>query len=286
MVIIRKGVMKDCNDLLEVYQGTRWFYRRRDGGYTTVEQVKDEHRGAAFVRWGWLVAEDDGRVVGEIVFQAEKNPNGRIGVIRNLDIDVRNQKATVGTQLTRAAEDVMRKKRVVRVVATTPPAAYNYWMKVGYFARGKILEIGKPISRIPVRRTGTVKTVELEPDSRIPKSMRFSNISYPGLLAEVVGAIVDGANKGRLLEFWSDGKLVGVGATMLSAKNEATFVADVVDRGLEQADVIISRTARIGGLLRARTARTRIPKGHLVYYEGLGKWNSEDSTDIPVTRLL
>ena len=112
MVKIRQGKMKDCTDLFEVYQGTRWFYRTREGGYTTVEQIKEEHRGAAFSRWGWLVAEVKGRVVGEIVFRTEKNPiAGRIGIIRNLDIDVRHQKVMIGTKLTNAAEVVMKKKK-------------------------------------------------------------------------------------------------------------------------------------------------------------------------------
>ncbi len=111
MVTIRQGVMKDCKDLLEVYQGTRWFHRVRDGGYTTLEQVNDEHIGSAFERWGWLVAEEKGKVVGEIVFRYENNPvTGRVGIVRNLDIDVRNQKTTIGTKLTRAAEYVLRKK--------------------------------------------------------------------------------------------------------------------------------------------------------------------------------
>ncbi|MGD9396023.1 MAG: GNAT family N-acetyltransferase, partial [Candidatus Thorarchaeota archaeon] len=163
MVTIRQGVMKDCTDLLEVYQGTRWFYRSRKGGYTTVEQVKDEHRGPAFERWGWLVAEEKGKVIGEIVFRAEKNPvSGKVGIIRNLDIDVRNQKTMIGTQLTRAAEDVLRSKRVVRVVATTPPAAYNYWMKIKYFARGSIMKISISATKIPPARTPKVKTVQLK----------------------------------------------------------------------------------------------------------------------------
>jgi hypothetical protein len=286
MVMIRKGVMNDCNDLLEVYQGTRWFYRQIEGGYTTVEQVKTEHRGATFERWGWLVAEEKEKIVGEVVFRAEKNPNGRIGIIRNLDIDVRNQKSTIGTQLTRAAEDVMRKKRVVRVVATTPPAAYNYWMKVGYFARGSILDIKKPISKIPDLRSRGVKTVKVRTPSKIPKSMRFSNIAYPGLLADIVGSVVDGEAKGQLLEFTCEEKLVGVGAVLLSGKSHAQFAADVTKRGLKLADIVIAKTARAALSLKVKTAKTRIPKGQLVHYSTLGKWTTEDSTDIPVTKLL
>ena len=286
MVMIRKGVMNDCNDLLEVYQGTRWFYRQIEGGYSTVEQVKNEHRGAAFERWGWLVAEEKGRVIGEIVFRAEKSPNGKIGIIRNLDIDVRNQKATVGTQLTRAAEDVMRKKRVVRVVATTPPAAYNYWMKIGYFARGSILDIKKPLSRIPDLRTRSVRTMKVSAKPKIPKPMRFSNIAYPGLLAEIAESIVDGEAMGQLLEFTSEEKVIGVGAAVQSGKAEAQFAADVTKRGLELANVVIARTARSALSLKVKIVKTRIPKGQLGYYSSLGKWTTQDATDIPVTRLL
>ena len=131
MVIIRKGKIRDCKDLLTVYQTTRWFYRNTPDGFRTVEQIKKEHKSVGFKNWGWLVAEEKGKVVGEIVFRAEKNPiAGKIGIIRNLDIDVRQQKLDVGTKLTQAAEVAMKGKRVFRVVATTPPAAYNYWMKV------------------------------------------------------------------------------------------------------------------------------------------------------------
>ncbi|MCK5389030.1 MAG: hypothetical protein KAJ36_00975 [Candidatus Thorarchaeota archaeon] len=287
MVTIRQGMMKDCTDLLEVYQGTRWFYRTKEGGYTTVEQIREEHQGAAFVRWGWLVAEEKGRVVGEIVFRTEKNPIvGKIGIIRNLDIDVRQQKVTIGTKLTRAAEVAMKKKKVVRVIATTPPAAYNYWMKVKYFARGSISILKISLNKIPEKRTSKVKTVKIKDPRKIPKSMKFSNLAYPGSLAEMAGDVIDGRSKGNLLEFQSDGRVVGVGVVVRKDAKTASFVADVTKKGFDFADIIISRTARTAIPWKVKSIETIIPKDQVGVYTSFAKWSSELSTDIPVTRLL
>jgi predicted N-acetyltransferase YhbS len=287
MVLIRTGMVKDCTDLLEVYQGTRWFYRTIEGGYTTVEQVKEEHRGAAFERWGWLVAEDKGRVIGEIVFRIEKTPStGRIGIIRNLDVDVRNQKARIGTQLTNAAEVAMKKKKVVRVVATTPPAAYNYWMKVKYFARGSIANLSLPLNKIPEKRSNAVKLVRLTDQKKLPKSMNFSNIAYPGSLAELAGKVIDGRLAGRLLEFHSNERLVGVGVIAKSDARNASFVIDVTKKGIDYSDIIISRTAKSAAAWNAKKVDTAIPKDQLGVFTSLVKWSSELSTEIPVTKLL
>jgi hypothetical protein len=280
-------MMKDCTDLLEVYQGTRWFYRIKEGGYTTVEQVKDEHKGAAFERWGWLVAEEKGKVIGEIVFRAEKNPvSGKVGIIRNLDIDVRNQKATIGTMLTRAAERVLKEKRVVRVVATTPPAAYNYWMKVKYFARGSIMNINLSTTKIPTLRTPRVKTAHLKDEVKLPTSMRFSHIAYPGSLAELASSVVNGTLKGNLMEYYSDERLVGVGVVAQIDAKTAVFVADVTKRGLAVADIVISRTAGFALKWKVKKVQSVIPKDYLSVFTSFAKWSSEMSTDIPVTRLL
>ncbi|KXH70031.1 MAG: hypothetical protein AM326_12455 [Candidatus Thorarchaeota archaeon SMTZ-45] len=287
MVTIRQGMMKDCSDLLEVYQGTRWFYRTRVGGYTTVEQVKDEHKGAAFERWGWLVAEEKGQVIGEIVFRAEKNPvSGRVGIIRNLDVDVRNQKATIGTMLTRAAEEVLRKKKVVRVVATTPPAAYNYWMKVQYFARGNIMDISISPTKIPKIRASKVKMVSLKEVTKLPTSMRFSHIAYPGSLAELAADIIDEEHTGKLLEFYSAEHLFGVGAIAKVDAKTAIFVVDVTKHGLNEADIVISKTAGHALRWKVKKVKSTIPKDNLNIYTSFAKWSSELSTDIPVTRLL
>lgn len=287
MVKIRQGKMKDCSDLFEVYQGTRWFYRTREGGYTTVEQIKEEHRGAAFASWGWLIAEEKGKVVGEIVFRAEKNPIvGKIGIIRNLDIDVRQQKATIGTKLTRAAEVAMKKKKVVRVIATTPPAAYNYWMKVKYFARGSISNLKLSLTKVPEKRTSKIKTVKIKAPEKLPKSMKFSHIAYPGSLAEMAGDVIDGRSKGNLLEFNSDGRVIGVGVVVKKDAKTASFVADVTKKGLDFADIVISRTARTAAPMKVKSVETTIPKDQVGLYTSFAKWSSKLSTDIPVTRLL
>jgi len=287
MVLIRQGKMKDCINLFEVYQGTRWFYRIKEGGYTTVEQIKEEHRGAAFSRWGWLVAEEKGRVVGEIVFGAEKNAiAGKIGIIRNLDIDVRYQKADIGTKLTKAAEAVMKEKRIVRVVATTPPAAYNYWMKVKYFARGSISNLKLTMAKVPKMKTPKVKTVKIKSPEKLPKSMKFSNIAYPGSLAEMAGDIIDGRSKGNLLEFTTDGRVIGVGAIVRKDAKTASFVADVTRKGFDHAALVISRTARVAIPWKVKSVITTIPKDQVGLYTSFAKWSSELSTDIPVTKLL
>ena len=287
MVTIRQGVMTDCKDLLEVYQGTRWFHRVREGGYTTLEQVKEEHRGAAFQRWGWLVAEERGKVVGEIVFRYEKNPvSGRVGIIRNIDIDVRNQKTSIGTKLTHAAEDVLRSKRVVRVIATTPPAAYNYWMKVNYFARGSILNIRLPRTKIPPKKSTKVKTTLLKDVKKLPKSMKFSHIAYPGSMAELAARVIGGESPGKFLEFTSAGNLIGAGVITKENANSSLFVADVTKRGLQYADVVLSRVASTPENWKTKTVRSVIPKDQIPVFNKMAKWKSETSTDIPVTRLL
>ncbi|MBN2231145.1 MAG: GNAT family N-acetyltransferase [Candidatus Thorarchaeota archaeon] len=287
MVKIRQGMMKDCTDLLEVYQGTRWFYRIREGGYTTVEHVKDEHRGAAFERWGWLVAEEKGRVIGEIVFRIEKNPiSGKIGIIRNLDVDVRNQKTTVGTQLTQAAEKVMKSKNVARVIATTPPASYNYWMKVKYFARGSIAKLKSPLGKIPTRKTTKIKTNQLKDLRKLPASLKFSHIAYPGAFAELAADIIDGRFVGKIFEFQQDDKLIGIGAITKKDSKSAVFVADITKRGIGSSDIVISRTALSASSWKVKSVETMIPKDQLEVYSTLSKWSSELSTDIPVTRLI
>ncbi|MHA2303344.1 MAG: GNAT family N-acetyltransferase, partial [Candidatus Thorarchaeota archaeon] len=235
MVKIRNGVMKDCKDLLEVYMGTRW-----SEGFTTVEQVKLEHRGVAFEKWGWLVAEIRGKVVGEILCRIEKNPvAGRIGIIRSLGIDVRHQKKAIGTKLTKAAEKVLRAKKAGRFVGTTTPEAYNYWMKVDYHKRYWVLRIESPLSKIPSKSSKKVKRNIISDPKTLPKTMRFSNIAYPGELAEVVREIITYGKPGLMMEFFSGEVLVGVGAAVKQEDNTAKFIADVTPKGAEFANLIV-----------------------------------------------
>ncbi|MHA2601820.1 MAG: GNAT family N-acetyltransferase [Candidatus Thorarchaeota archaeon SMTZ1-83] len=280
MVKIRRGTMKDCKDLLEVYMGTRW-----SEGFSTVEQVKNEHRGVAFERWGWLVATFRGKVVGEILFRVERNPvAGKLGIIRSLGVDVRFQKRDIGTKLTRASEKVMKEKRVGRIVATTPPEAYNYWMKVDYHKRYWVMRIEAKPGRIPTKQSKKVKTVVVSPTSGLPKSMRFSNIAYPGELAEVVREVVTSKKPGILLEYHSGDALVGVGAVVLEGK-AARFVADTTVKGEEHAVLVVCRTAKAASKLKAETVFTLVPHDRLSWYSSFVKWKSEMHRDFPVTRL-
>ncbi len=290
MVAIRRGKKKDFKDLLTVYQTTRWYYRSVPDGYLNVDQVRQEHSGVAFKRWGWLVAEKDDSIVGEIVFNIEKNlSSGKLGVIRNLDVDVRFQKTTIGTQLTRAAEDVLRKKKAVRIVALTPPEAYNYWMKIGYFARGSLIELEKHLSRISRKVASAVsglKRIEIKDVKKLPKTFRFSNKSVPGMLAESVSRIIDKGEQGKLLEFRIDDKLVGVSTIIKEDKGNAQFIVDFPKRGVDYAPSIIANTALAASRWRIKKVCTVIPKDQLQVYGSVGSWSSEDARSIPVTRII
>ena len=80
-------------------------------------------------------------------------------------------------------------------------------------------------------------------------------------------------------------KLKGILLAKEDAKT-AIFVADVTKKGLDFADVVISRTASASSTWSSKTVRSIIPKDQLVVFNSLIKWRSETSTDIPVTRLL
>ncbi len=178
------------------------------------------------------------------------------------------------------------KKKVVRVIATSPPEAYNYWMKVKYFARGSIMNIHLSSSKIPLKKTTKVKTVNLKEVSKLPKSMRFSHIAYPGSLAELAARVIDGETIGKLMEFYSDDRLLGVGVIAKEDTKTALFISDVTKRGLILADIVISKTARASLKWKIKKVRSIIPKDQLGVFTSFAKWSYEMSTDIPVTRLL
>ncbi|MHA2005033.1 MAG: GNAT family N-acetyltransferase [Candidatus Thorarchaeota archaeon] len=281
MVKIRNGIMKDCKDLLEVYMGTRW-----SEGFTTVEQVKLEHKGVAFEKWGWLVAEIRGKVVGEILCRTEKNPvAGKIGIIRSLGIDVRHQKKAIGTKLTKAAEKVLRAKKAGRFVGTTTPEAYNYWMKVDYHKRYWVLRIESLLSKIPSKRSKKLKRKIISEPKTLPKSMRFSNIAYPGELAEIVREIITYGKPGLMIEFYSDAVLMGVGAAVKQDDSTAKFIADVTPKGAEFANLIVLQTAKATSKLKPKKVWTLIPEDKLPWYKQLVKWKSEMYRNFPVTKL-
>ncbi len=282
MLTIRQGGMRDCKDLLDVYMGTHW-----TEDYTTVEQVKAAHRGIGFQKWGWLVAEVGGRVVGEVLFRIETNPIvGRIGIITDIGVDVRYQKKGLGKKLVAAAESALKAKKVGRLVATSPPDVYNFWMKLNWFARGSLMDIVASPSKIPIKKTTEVSTVRLEDITKLPKSMLFSNVAYPGLLAETASAVVDGGRRGELFEFYSKDALVGVGVCTDYGNRTAIFVADITANGARYFDVVVSRTARVAIQLNARTVTSTIPSDKVQSYEGLTRWSSQLVRNIPITKLI
>lgn len=283
MLTIRKGKMKDCKDLLTVYMGTHWA-----DGFTTVEQVKAVHKGVGFKSWGWLVAEMDDQVIGEVLFRTEKNPvAGTLGIITDIGVDVRYQKRLgIGTKLTRAAEDALKKKRVQRVVATSPPEAYNFWMKISYFARGSLENIRINPKKISAKGLRKVDSVQLSDIDSLPKSMRFSHIAHPGSLMQFVRGIVDEGLKGKLFEYYSDDKLVGVGAIIKEDTKNSRFVADVTKAGIDKASIVIAKTVKAAARGKTTNVHSIVPKAFLSTYMEAAKWKTETARDIPVTRLI
>jgi hypothetical protein len=159
-------------------------------------------------------------------------------------------------------------------------------MKVKYFARGSIMNINLSTTKIPTLRTPRVKTAHLKDEVKLPTSMRFSHIAYPGSLAELASSVVNGTLKGNLMEYYSDERLVGVGVVAQIDAKTAVFVADVTKRGLAVADIVISRTAGFALKWKVKKVQSVIPKDYLSVFTSFAKWSSEMSTDIPVTRLL
>ena len=283
MVTIRRGVMKDCKDLLTVYQGTHWA-----DGYTTVEQVKAAHKLLGFKKWGWLVASQKGIVIGEIIFRVEPNPvAGKSAIIEDIGVDVRYQKRHGhGRKLVRAAEAVLKQKKVTRIFVTSPPEAYNFWMKVKYFARGSLVRIDKKPKEIPAKSTKKISTVILSDVTKLPKTITFSHYANPGALIRITRLIFNKSQPGRLMKFYHDDVFVGVGAVVRSEDGSAEFVADATKNGTDHIDVIISRTAKAASKIGAKSAFSVIPSDHQGAYMELTNWSTESSQDIPVTKLL
>ena len=275
--------MKDCKDLLTVYMGTHWA-----DGFTTVEQVKAVHKGVGFKSWGWLVAEMDDQIIGEVLFRTEKNPlTGTLGIITDIGVDVRYQKRLgIGTKLTRAAEEVLKQKRVQRVVATSPPEAYNFWMKISYFARGSLVSIRINPKKIPAKGLRKIISVQLTDIDSLPKSMRFSHIAHPGSLAQLARGIADEGQTGKLFEYYFDNKLVGVGGIIKEDAKNTRFVADVTKSEMDKAPIVIAKTVKVAARGKTTNVHSVIPKAFLATYMEAAKWKTEIARDIPVTRLI
>lgn len=282
-VILRRAGMRDCKDILTIYQTTRWLKRK----YSTVEEVKAEHRALGFSNWGWFVADYQGQALGEIVFTVERNPlMGPIGLIRSIDVDIRFQKRSVGTQLVHAAEEMLRTKRVGRVVADSPPEAYNFWMKIKYFARGSLFDIEAPIKSIPARDATKLTHRIVDDYSVLLKDWVFSLVAPPGQLRTIVREIANNEKEGKVLEFYSGKTLIGVGAVERGENKRAWFVADIMPEWTHLLEEVISRTARSASSFKASSVFTRVSSDYLQRYQEFAGWSTELCQDIPVNRFL
>ncbi|MHA1770054.1 MAG: GNAT family N-acetyltransferase [Candidatus Thorarchaeota archaeon] len=280
---IRQGVLRDCKDILTIYQTTRWL----DHKYTHVDEVKSEHQGLFFRRWGWLVAEMDKKVIGEIVFRTEENPTlGTVGIITSIDVDVRYQKRGLGRALVNRAEHILSDRGVSRVFTDTPPEAYNFWMKLGYFARQPLLTIEADITSVQKNRSRTIQARPVEKFYHLPYSVKFSNLAPVGHLSRLAGPVLEGRTRGAVYELYNNEGLVGSCVVARTNNGTVDFIADVREGQEELLRTVALRTATLAKKLRAKRVKTTIPKVQLEKYEGIADWSIKDSNLIPITRLL
>ncbi len=280
---IRPGTLKDCKDLLTIYQTTRWLDRQ----YTHVGEVKQEHQGRFFRRWGWLVAEIDEKVIGEIVFRTEEHSGGKsVGHIVSIDVDVRYQKRSIGRELVSEAERILRERYVDKTVANSTPQSYNFWMKLGYFSRQALVDIACDVSTLKGNSRNGLKTEPVKSFYHLPRSLRFSNLSPVGQVAKLAAPVLDGIARGAIYEFYDGDDFVGVGVITKVNSGTADFVADVVYGQESRMNDVIIKTMRLAKRIHVKTLQSTIPKTQIEKYEGVADWNIQDSSLIPVTRLL
>jgi len=283
MFNIRAGQMDDCKDLLTVYRTTRWPGRR----YATVEEVKDEHRGSLFRKWGWLVAETEGTVVGEITFRTEANPTtGLVGQITGLDVDVRHQRQSIGRVLTKDAERILSARGVNRIFVDSPPGAYNYWMKLNYFAKGGAARLTTNSRTVVSGKRKRLQRTALDAAHSVPSYLQFHNLAYPCLLSHVASRILDGGLRGTVMEFRSDDTLVGVGAAFRNGDASAFICADVTTDGASHIEGVIAETVRAAHGLGAGTVQTIAPVEAIATYRAVTDWDVQPFPNVPVMRLL
>ena len=274
--------MKDCRDLLDVYQSAH-----SNEWITTVEQVKAIHKSPLLARHGWLVAEDNGTVCGEIRFFIEKNLRlGKTGVIMDLQVDARHFRNNVADQLVAAAERIMKEHGAEQVFHISTPENYNFWMNSRYFSKGDLLSLKAKVSDIPQMRTKRVETREVQDPRHLPKSMRFSAEASPGSLALLAEQIIMREMRGRLLEFYAGNKLVGIGAIAVDDEKHGRFVADIAKNGEDYRDVIIARTARGASRWRCKIVESIILVSQKEDYERVANWDGTKVADIPVMKVL
>ena len=231
------------------------------------------------------MAED--RVVGEIMFRTELTPwAGTIGIIDSVDVDVRYQKRHIGTSLVRRAEQDLAAAQASRVIAFSPPEAYNFWMKLGYFARTGLVNLRAKISSISRESRNDIEMAPLAEFYHIPRFLRYSNIAPPGKIGVLASEIFDLNKRGILLQFTKHGRIVGAAAVVKRDSLHAEFVADVMAGHEELARNVISMAARAASRFRVKEVLTTVPKDKTEYYNQAGEWRWEESIVIPVTKIL
>ncbi len=280
---IRRGTLHDCRDLLTVYQTTRWFSRQ----YSTVEEVKSEHRGRLFNRREWRVAVMDDRVVGETVFRNEETSwGGLIGIIDSIDVDIRYQKQHIGTGLVRNAEQELAQRGATRVVTYTAPENYNFWMKLGYFSRGSIVRLRCRLADVRTRGTLSVRGKPLAEFYHTPRILRYSNVATPGLVGRLASEIVDRGHRGRVLQVVRDEKTIGVAVVLKRDPVRGEIAVDVYpgNENLMQDAIILA--LRASSRYRVSEVECLVPSDRTHYFEETGSWRVEDPLLVPVTRLL
>ena len=110
--------------------------------------------------------------------------------------------------------------------------------------------------------------------------MRFSNIAYPGLLAETMREIVTLGKPGIILEYLQGTTLVGVGAVVLEEGKTARFAADVTKKGEDYSELVVARTSKAASKLKAISVYTLAPEDRLPWYMSICKWSSEMDRDV------
>ncbi|MEM2142598.1 MAG: GNAT family N-acetyltransferase [Candidatus Thorarchaeota archaeon] len=282
MIQVRQGQIRDCKDMLTVYRTTRFPERN----YESVSEVRQEHELYVSRRWGWLVADADGPVIGEVVFDIEHNCRGPVGIILGLDVDARYQRQGVGRMLTSAAESFLGSRGVRRVVVESPPDAYNYWMRLGYFSVGGLARIRAPLKSIAWTGRNSLDRILVDRENGLSRVRRFHTLGRPGGLTRLIGDIVNGTRRGLVAEFRCDNRSVGLGAVVKCDGGEAVFSADVTEDGIEHYGEVIERTVRLASTLRAKSVETAVPADRLDDYSALCSWTVEPHVGVPLMKLL
>ncbi len=283
MTEIRRGQISDCADLLTIYQTTR----PRDMVPKTVEVIKRQHRGPLFCRWGWLVATEGSHVVGEITFRTTECLNlGLVGVVSSLEVDTRFQRRAIGRSLVSAAESVMRDRHVKRVHVDSPADVYNYWMRLNYFAKGRLSRLHTSIEQVRYRKRPGMEVSILSASDGPPSSLQFSNISMPGHLLRTASQVFDGDQPGMVFEYRMNRVLIGVSAFTISSDKTACFNVDVNENGEPYFEDIVRHTLREARRLGSITASTVVPIEQVNRFESVTQWSSDAIDIVPMMRVL